>query len=460
MVESFVATGCETTTGGGSDSVIDSPTQYYLGIPDGNPSDATGILTGYYYHNGLSGYPLSLVHGGIGFNSISSGQILIGHSGNNIGKSNILAGSGINLSFNYAPTGSITISLSTGVGFISAGVNTSITELQGLTTPLSISQGGTGASGKVWLDLTTDQNAAGTKSFVSGIRCYSGQSILPSFSFINDIKTGIFYGTGQSFGLSVSGVTQLRLSTSGNRFGSNLYIYDEDSTLNAGKPVLTIEQNLLSGSSSPTGDLIQLKNAGIVIGAFSNSGYVYSRFFHVRDTANTDVPIKITQSPTPSVQPFKIVDSNGLSKFEISSSCDQITLGAVTGSVPGYLKATSVSGKIAGYINLSSNSLYNGGYIDCSAGLTSGGGNIYTKGGGSINTTVGTIELGIAGARTTLQNIANTGLILNLPSGGTTLLSDAMVTGWHGTVKLAGSGNLTTVTLTVVNGIIKNMVEI
>jgi hypothetical protein len=46
-----------------------------------------------------------------------------------------------------------------------AGANSDITSLSGLSTPLSIAQGGTGSASQNFIDLTTNQTAAGQKTF-------------------------------------------------------------------------------------------------------------------------------------------------------------------------------------------------------------------------------------------------------------------------------------------------------
>lgn len=52
-------------------------------------------------------------------------------------------------------------------GRAASGANSDITTLSGLTTPLSIAQGGTGASTQNFVDMTTAQTIAGAKTFSS-----------------------------------------------------------------------------------------------------------------------------------------------------------------------------------------------------------------------------------------------------------------------------------------------------
>ena len=59
-----------------------------------------------------------------------------------------------------------------GTTFATAGANSNITSLTGLTTALSLAQGGTGSTSKNFVDLTTAQTIAGAKTF-SGIATFN-----------------------------------------------------------------------------------------------------------------------------------------------------------------------------------------------------------------------------------------------------------------------------------------------
>lgn len=60
-----------------------------------------------------------------------------------------------------------------GTNVAAAGANSDITSLSGLTTPLSVAQGGTGSATQNFVDLTTNQTAAGNKTF-SGTTALTG----------------------------------------------------------------------------------------------------------------------------------------------------------------------------------------------------------------------------------------------------------------------------------------------
>ena len=146
--------------------------------------------------------------GGTSFSNYPSGSLLVGDlSGSGtLQQFQLTAGSGI--AIEWSPTGTtMNIRIASGVAFVAAGVNNTILELQGLTTPLSLAQGGTGASAQNFIDLTTSQVASGIKTFNSSIRAASGNYTTPGLGFNNDAKTGFYCSSRNILGLSTSGVT-------------------------------------------------------------------------------------------------------------------------------------------------------------------------------------------------------------------------------------------------------------
>jgi hypothetical protein len=151
--------------------------------------------------------PLDKSYGGTGLEDHPPSSIMIGElSGSgNLAQYILSAGTGINIRFT---SGNMFIEFSSGVLFTEGGVNNTITELQGLTTPLSIAQGGTGASGKIFVDLYSNQLVGGYKTFTSGIRLPSGHYLAPSLSFSNQTQTGLSLNPNRN---------GLLISASGNR---------------------------------------------------------------------------------------------------------------------------------------------------------------------------------------------------------------------------------------------------
>ena len=67
--------------------------------------------------------------------------------------------------------------------YATAGANANITSLTGLTTALSLAQGGTGSTSKNFVDLTTAQTIAGAKTFSAIATFNTDININISFSF-------------------------------------------------------------------------------------------------------------------------------------------------------------------------------------------------------------------------------------------------------------------------------------
>jgi Collagen triple helix repeat (20 copies)/Chaperone of endosialidase len=127
-------------------------------------------------------------------------------------------------------------------GKANAGANSNITSLTGLTTALSIAQGGTGSSTQNFVDLTTAQTIAGNKTFngntaVSGANTFSVGTGLASFGG-NATIAGTLAVTGNQTNtgsLSVgTSLTVTGASTFGNLLqinsGNNLYFYNNTNT--------------------------------------------------------------------------------------------------------------------------------------------------------------------------------------------------------------------------------------
>jgi hypothetical protein len=74
------------------------------------------------------------------------------------------------VSIPYGGTGAVSAAAArTNLGAAASGANPDITSLSGLTTPLSVSQGGTGAATKNFVDLSTAQTVGGAKTFSSPV---------------------------------------------------------------------------------------------------------------------------------------------------------------------------------------------------------------------------------------------------------------------------------------------------
>jgi hypothetical protein len=155
------------------------------------------------FMSSLLGSPLEPEYGGTGFDDYAANTLLVGDPAGSgvLRKLSIVSGTGVTV---IASGTTITFQLSTGVLFTAGGVNNSITELQGLTTPLSLAQGGIGSSGKNFVDLSTNQLVGGMKTFASGITIATGVVNSPSLKIEGQTKTGL-YGLPLGIGISSSG---------------------------------------------------------------------------------------------------------------------------------------------------------------------------------------------------------------------------------------------------------------
>jgi hypothetical protein len=155
------------------------------------------------FMSSLLGTPLTYEYGGTGFDDYAANTLLGGDPAGSgtLKKLTIISGTGMNV---VASGDTLTFQFSTGVLFTAGGVNGSISELQGLTTPLSLGQGGTGASGKNFVDLSTNQLVGGMKTFASGITISTGTINAPTLKINGQSKTGL-YGMWDGIGITASG---------------------------------------------------------------------------------------------------------------------------------------------------------------------------------------------------------------------------------------------------------------
>jgi hypothetical protein len=218
----------------------------------GDPGLGTDALyLDYLFENPLSHYYGGTGFGGSGINGYKTGQILVArHHESGFGRYLLQASTGISIDYDvHNPTGTISLSISNDVSFtFNSGVNNTITAISGLTTPLSISQGGTSATGKVWVDLTSTQIIDGLKQFVSGIRIPSGSLSNPGLCFAHETNYGLAYPVNNHFSLVVSGIQAQSYSlTSGIRSSFPNHIYLSRATDDA--PLNVYAKNVFTGTT-------------------------------------------------------------------------------------------------------------------------------------------------------------------------------------------------------------------
>ena len=118
--------------------------------------------------------PLAVTRGGTGATTAPAGRAALGAAASGA-NSDITALSGLSTALSVGQGGTGATSAAGGraaLGAAAAGANGDITSLSALATPLSIAQGGTGSATQPFVDLTTNQNVAGIKTF-SGANAFT-----------------------------------------------------------------------------------------------------------------------------------------------------------------------------------------------------------------------------------------------------------------------------------------------
>ena len=270
--QALTSTGVSFTSGVTSDQLVAGDSQ-------------DGSLKNSLLNTGSFPSGLSQRYGGTNHTNYGSGDILIGNSGGTLGKFNLLSGSGIELEVSgFAnDSGTLTIKFASGVDFVNtSGANTSITELQGLTTPLTIAQGGTGASGQIFVDTTGANSVSGTKTFTNPVFFASGTVNGPGIIFNNSPSNyGLFMKTNtgaEALGFSVSGTQAALMSTTGILF-SRQGIRINPSVAVTGETLLSVGYNTVSGFQP---EKIQSWNQdGIDLTFINHSGHIHATELYV-----------------------------------------------------------------------------------------------------------------------------------------------------------------------------------
>lgn len=152
---------------------------------------------------------------------------------------------GTGLSVSYTDT-TWTVNLS-GTATVVAGVNSNINVLSGLTTPLSISQGGTGASGITFVGLTGTQTVSGLKVWQNQQRFANGTVSNPSVAFGTNGNFGFHHTTSSGLLAVASGNIGFGLTSVGTTFYNRALFQNVVATGDAS----LIVQEVFGGTSNP-----------------------------------------------------------------------------------------------------------------------------------------------------------------------------------------------------------------
>jgi hypothetical protein len=277
--------------------------------------------------------PLETIHGGVGFTTYSAYDILVGdlNGSGDLQRLNLVAGTGLAL---VATTGTLQVRIASGVNFtLGSGVNTSITELQGLTTPLTIGQGGTGSSVKNFIDLGSNQSASGYKYFSDGIRTSSGTASAPGFANNNAPSFGMYFPDTDTVSISTSGTRILDCSySSGIRLNATTYIRpislppEASGSQAYGSLLVQQSANAFFGANPLQ---IWRSTAGTDYGRVDCSGSFYIRSINIAASGYSVSGTLINiQSPSGFIgSTISAVNSSGQQYFALNSSGTSLKMG-------------------------------------------------------------------------------------------------------------------------------------
>lgn len=402
---------------------------------------SSGVLSVLELNASLLNYPLTLSRGGLGISGLIPEYSIFGDSSGDLVQKGYIAGTGIEI-YQYG-TG-IEIRIASGVEFnLASGINTSITEIAGLTTPLSIDQGGTGSDTQIFVDTYSSQAVSGYKRFTNyiAIASYDVSGSFPPLHFYNRSDAGIGYASMSTpSGVDCSGIT---IFSSGD--GNDCAFFSERRIVFRQPVLIDIDDNVASGQFQPLivranfngpsdADMITFEDMTTNrVAGLNVSGLWESKFLFANGYRDTTSPLTLRQGETPTYPPLIIISSGSVERFKIDPNCDILRMNMEQASGTAYI---NMGGYNPGYIDLSASSGYIGGYID----LSDGGYLRTTAGGGNIDTTSGFIELGVSGYRTTLSRTNFVGEnSLSLPSNDGVLATEGyadnlLSAGWNGEV--------------------------
>lgn len=246
-------------------------------------------------------YGGGLVNEGLtGYTQYNQYDILVGNSTGTLDRRQLLAGTGINIDF-ISNTGLVTIGFAPGVSFtIGSGINYDITQLSGFIGPVQINQGGTGATGKIFVDITTSQNIGGIKQFSSGVVLPSGNNSYPGLLFSNGLsntKYGLSFNRSDSITVVSSGKNVAYFHPTGVRLSEALVIQATESLyapLTVWQPLSGYDMG--AGAVRLSTNLTEWKKnipTGSMLGYMDQSGYLGAQGFRVISSGNDSETITI-----------------------------------------------------------------------------------------------------------------------------------------------------------------------
>ncbi len=299
------------------------------------------VGTGVVKYDTLTTTPLAQKYGGVGFGTYNNRQAIISDGSGTLKKYTMQFGSGIEAVYseNSSATGSITIRLASGLQFSFNGVNSSITEIQGLNVPLTLAQGGTGASGKNFVDLTTGQTVSGIKQFSNILlsNYVSTSGYIPGFSFSLDNNCGLGYLYPSGMFIMSTGMVMTSYTTGiHNRQPTLCHVHSNP------LPPLIVKQNNIY--LDPNRQFIQewQNNSGNIVAVVNSGGCFASRGFILNSGSTLGYTLLLKGS---GMVNNTVVVPTGNGTLVLNTQ-----VSGFTGTVPAGSGLIVVNGLIQGYI--------------------------------------------------------------------------------------------------------------
>lgn len=196
---------------------------------------------------------------GIDYENLQAGQFLRGNASGTF--DNVWIGAGTGIYITQHATG---FAINLVSGFFGTGV----------ANPLPLAQGGTGASGMVFVAITGTQSVSGVKTWFNQAKFSSGTVAAPAITF-GGTTHGFSYSAASGITMSLNGSGIFNVNTTGTYFNHNVEITNKHSL---GNPTLTLVEQLgtspvhLRCIGTSSGSTFEVRSTGIIF--YTDSGNV------------------------------------------------------------------------------------------------------------------------------------------------------------------------------------------
>lgn len=116
----------------------------------------------------------------------------------------------------YIAAGTSGVPLVSAVGSYPRFAALSLSNASAIFGSLPIANGGTGSATQNFVDLTTAQSIAGSKTFSNQIVFSAGSAAAPAISTAGDLNTGIYFPSADTVGIATNGVARYIFGPTGN----------------------------------------------------------------------------------------------------------------------------------------------------------------------------------------------------------------------------------------------------